>query len=69
LLISPGQLWSLRDDPQTSSTRERERRFFCVRSAFRIAARVASHSIARSKPGSSKPRPALRVRGLFRYSR
>jgi hypothetical protein len=48
--------------------RERLRRFRWRRSAFWIAARVASHSRGSWKSGSAKAAPARRVRGDLRYS-
>jgi hypothetical protein len=66
--ISPGQVWSLRAEPLMTRMRERLRRFRWRRSAFWIAARVASHSRGSWKSGSAKAAPARRVRGDLRYS-
>src|SRR5262245_31793716 len=66
--ISPGQVPSLRDEPQMTSTREGEARLFCRFSAVASRSRVCFHSTGRSKFGSEKPLPAFTVRGDFRYS-
>src|SRR3569832_1466578 len=67
--ISPGQVPSLRSEPQISRMRERVDASFCLASAASKRFLIASHSTESSNSGAAKPSPAFSVNGDFFYQR